>query len=142
MIIFLLIVIIGLLIYIICENKKESKLDKTLISWRKLLPGYIGKNCEIVVKEPLVNIDVMYSVTGILTDVDDEWLVVFQFTDMPVPLEIQADKYAGKRDHKEQKCRAGTLACSEDKGKNAVRCLYLHKWFKHTVHQKSAKQIS
>lgn len=74
MIIFLLIVFIGLLIYIICENKKESKLDKTLISWRKLLPGYIGKNCEIVVKEPLVNIDVMYSVTGILTDVDDEWL--------------------------------------------------------------------
>ena len=35
--------------------------------------------------------------------------VVFQFTDMPVPLEIQADQYAGKRDHKEQKCRAGTL---------------------------------
>ena len=36
--------------------------------------------------------------------------VTFQFPDMPVPLEIQADKYACKRDHKEQKCRAGTLA--------------------------------
>ena len=35
--------------------------------------------------------------------------VDFQFPDMPVFLEIQADKYAGKRDHKEQKCRAGTL---------------------------------
>lgn len=30
---------------------------------------------------------------------------------MPVPLEIQADKYACKREHKEQKCRAGTLPC-------------------------------
>ena len=27
-----------------------------------------------MVKEPLVNIDVMYSVKGIMTDVDDEWL--------------------------------------------------------------------
>ncbi len=74
MIIFLLLVIIGLLIYLICEYKKESKPDRTQISWRKLLPGYIGKNCEIVVKDPLVNIDVIYSVKGILTDVDDEWL--------------------------------------------------------------------
>lgn len=74
MTIFLLIVIIGLLIYIICEYKKENRKVDTKISWEKLLPGYIGKNCEIVVKEPLVNIDVMYSVKGIMTDVDDEWL--------------------------------------------------------------------
>ena len=29
---------------------------------------------------------------------------------MPVSLEIQTDEYAGKRDHEEQKRRAGTLA--------------------------------
>ena len=74
MTIFLLIVIIGLLIYIICEYKKENRKVDTKISWEKLLPGYVGKNCEIVIKEPLVNIDVMYSVKGIMTDVDDEWL--------------------------------------------------------------------
>ena len=74
MTIFLLIVIIGLLIYIICEYKKENRKVDTKISWEKLLPRYVRKNCEIVVKEPLVNIDVMYSVKGIMTDVDDEWL--------------------------------------------------------------------
>ena len=74
MTIFLLIVIIGLLIYIICEYKKENRKVDTKISWEKLLPVYIWKNCEIVVKEPLVDIDVMYSVKGIMTDVDDEWL--------------------------------------------------------------------
>ena len=77
MVIFLLIVIIGMLIYIICEYKKEKKTDKNRqkqMPWGKLLPEYVGKNCEIVVKDPLVNIDIMYSVKGILTDVDDEWL--------------------------------------------------------------------
>ena len=74
MVIFLLIVIIGMLIYIICEYKKEKKTDKKQMPWGKLLPEYVGKNCEIVVKDPLVNIDIMYSVKGILTDVDDEWL--------------------------------------------------------------------
>ena len=74
MTIFLLIVIIGLLIYIICEYKKKNRKVELTIPWETLLPGYIGKNCVIVVKEPLVNIDVMYSVKGIMTDVDDEWL--------------------------------------------------------------------
>lgn len=74
MVIFLLIVIIGMLIYIICEYKKEKKTDKKQMPWGKLLPEYVGKNCEIVVEDPLVNIDIMYSVKGILTDVDDEWL--------------------------------------------------------------------
>lgn len=74
MTIFLLIVIIGLLIYIICENKKAPKPDRAPMPWERLLHEYIGKNCDIVVKDPLINIDVIYSVKGILTDVDDEWL--------------------------------------------------------------------
>lgn len=76
MITFLLFVIIGLLIYIICGYKKALKPDRTQISWKKLLPGYIGKSCEIVTKDPLIDIDVMYSVKGILTDVDEEWLEI------------------------------------------------------------------
>lgn len=37
MITFLLFVIIGLLIYIICGYKKNLKPDRTQISWKKLL---------------------------------------------------------------------------------------------------------
>ena len=70
---FFLIVIIGLLIYLISEYKKEKKPFGDRLPWKKLLPEYIGKACEITVKDPLVNIDIMFSVTGILRDVDDEW---------------------------------------------------------------------
>ena len=107
MVIFLLIVIIGMLIYIICEYKKEKKTDKKQMPWGKLLPEYVGKNCEIVVKDPLVNIDIMYSVKGILTDVDDEWLEmectikkkkvlkIFRIdnTDLAIVTDTQAQKY-------------------------------------------------
>lgn len=73
---FFLIVIIGLLIYLISEYKKEKKPFGDRLPWIKLLPEYIGKACEITVKDPLVNIDIMFSVTGILRDVDDEWLEI------------------------------------------------------------------
>lgn len=73
---FFLIVIIGLLIYLISEHKKEKKPSGDRLPWKKLLPEYIGKTCEITVKNPLVNIDIMFSVTGILRDVDDEWLEI------------------------------------------------------------------
>ncbi len=76
MTIFFLIVITGLLIYLISEYKKDKKPASARLPWEKLLPEYIGKTCEITVKDPLVNIDIMFSVTGILRDADDEWLVM------------------------------------------------------------------
>ena len=72
----LLFIIIGLLIYIICEMKKgEENQGEPYCSFRKRLPDYRGKTCEITVKEPLM-IDIMFSVRGILVDLDDEWVMV------------------------------------------------------------------
>ena len=73
-VIFFLFVITGLLIYLVYEHRQDKKKDSPRLPWKKLLPGYIGKNCEIIVKEPMINLDVMFSVSGILRDVDDEWL--------------------------------------------------------------------
>lgn len=72
----LLFIIIGLLIYIICEMKKgEENQREPHCSFREVLADYRGKICEITVKEPLM-IDIMFSVRGILVDLDDEWVMV------------------------------------------------------------------
>lgn len=76
MVVFLLIVLIGLLIYIIWEKKKGNEQEKQEFSWSSFLPEYKEKNCEIVVKEPLPYIDIMYSEKGILLDMDDEWVML------------------------------------------------------------------
>ena len=76
MVVFLFFVLIGLVIYIILENKKGKEQGKQKFSWSPFLPEYKGKNCEIVVKEPLPYIDIMYSEKGILLDVDDEWIML------------------------------------------------------------------
>ena len=76
MVVFLLIVLIGLLIYIIWEKKKGNEQEKQEFSWSSFLPEYKGTNCEIVVKEPLPYIDIMYSEKGILLDMDDEWVML------------------------------------------------------------------
>ena len=73
---FLVIVVIGLLIYIICEYKKEEKELKKDISYKEVVPQFLDKNCEIVLKKSLVYIDAIYSVKGILTDVDEEWIML------------------------------------------------------------------
>ena len=64
----------GKFIYLVYEHRQDKKKDSPQLPWKKLLPEYVGKNCEIIVKEPLINLDVMHSVSGILRDVDDEWL--------------------------------------------------------------------
>lgn len=76
MVVFLLIVLIGLLICIIWEKKKGNEQEKQEFSWSPFLPEYKGKNCEIIVKEPLPYIDIMYSEKGVLLDMDDEWVML------------------------------------------------------------------
>lgn len=56
------------------EKKGKPEVKRQEVSWGRILTEYRGKTCEIVVKEPLVNIDIMYSARGILKDLDDEWL--------------------------------------------------------------------
>lgn len=77
----LLIVVIVMLGYMIHYMKKitgegkETK-EKSKLSFEKLLPDYMGKNCEIIVKEPMPAIDIIFSVKGVLVDLDDEWLMM------------------------------------------------------------------
>ena len=75
----LLCIIIGLLIYFISLYKNHNTEEKDMsnkISYQKILPDYLNKTCEINVKEPLSEIDIFFSVKGILIDLDDEWLML------------------------------------------------------------------
>lgn len=73
---FLIIVSIGLLLYIIIDGKKENREVKKEISYKKMLPHFMNKNCEIIVQKPMAGIDAMYSIRGLLIDADDEWLML------------------------------------------------------------------
>ena len=76
---FLGIVLGGILIYFLCmfiEHTEKKKTKEKDSSWNRVLPQYIGKHCEITVKDPLVYIDIMHSVKGLLLDVDDEWIML------------------------------------------------------------------
>ncbi len=75
----LLIIIIALLAYVIHILKEQSGNDKKeekKISYQKVLPEYLSKMCEITLKEPLVALDIMFSVKGILIDLDEEWVML------------------------------------------------------------------
>ena len=75
----LAIVIILMLIYIIDMLKKEKRSDKKgnkKFSYIEVLPQYKDKNCEIIVKKPMPSIEVLHNVKGILTDWDEEWVVL------------------------------------------------------------------
>ena len=71
------VVIIILLIYIIYEIKKnQGTKEEPECSFQDILPEFVGKTCEITLKEPLMMIDAVCSVKGTLADVDDEWVVM------------------------------------------------------------------
>lgn len=75
----LLIIIILLLCYLIYFLKKqvdEKSSEETKSSYIKVLPEYINKNCEIILNTPLAGIDIMFSVKGVLIDLDDEWAMI------------------------------------------------------------------
>lgn len=72
----LLIVIVCQLAYIIHNIKKPEKEEKASVDYRKVMPGYIGKTCELVLQEPLYEIDIMYSVTGKIIDCDEAWVII------------------------------------------------------------------
>lgn len=75
----LLLIIVALLGYMIYEwkhPKGEEEKMKSKLSYQKVLPEYLNKKCEIIVKEPLAAIDVMFNVQGVLVDLDEEWLMI------------------------------------------------------------------
>lgn len=79
---FLLIIAVLLLAYMAYrmhtdrKQKGEEKSDKPQMPFEKILPDYLGKRCELTVKDPMPAIDIILSVTGVLSDLDEEWLML------------------------------------------------------------------
>ena len=67
----LLTVIVCQLGLIIHKMNKPQKKEKTAMDYSKVMPQYIGKECELILKEALYAIDIMYSVTGKIIDCDE-----------------------------------------------------------------------
>lgn len=75
----LLIVVVLLLAYLVYIMRQQfgtEKKEKQKLSYQKILPDYVNKKCEIIVKEPMAAIDVMFNVQGVLVDIDEEWLLI------------------------------------------------------------------
>lgn len=73
---FLLVLIAGLLVYLVYDREKEKKPQKNKNVIDNSLMDMIGKYCEISLKEWLVYIDGDYTLTGIIKEMDDDWLVI------------------------------------------------------------------
>ena len=81
MTIFLLIIILVLLCYLMKivthgEKEKQTVKDQPSLNYQAILPQYLKKNCSIVLKKPLVSLDAMYSIEGVLCD----WLLIETMT--------------------------------------------------------------
>lgn len=76
MIYFFMLIIIGLLIYVLCELKKDKPKPKPQLPYKEILPQYLNKTCEITVKTPLPSIDIIYNIKGTLIAVDPEWIML------------------------------------------------------------------
>ena len=72
----LLTVIACQLAYIIHKMNQPHKKEKTSMDYSKVMPQYIGKECELTLKETLYTIDIFYSVTGKIVDCDDIWVMI------------------------------------------------------------------
>lgn len=75
---YLLFFIVLLLFYIIHLVKKpeEKAVEMKTLSYDKILPDYLNKNCEITFKESMAELDMIYSVSGIIVDMDEEWFLI------------------------------------------------------------------
>lgn len=73
---FLILVLLGFGIYMIVELEEKNNVTKQTVSYKQILPEYYQKNCEIRVKNAMPAIDIMYSVKGIVADMDDEWVMI------------------------------------------------------------------
>lgn len=73
----LLLIVVFQLAWIIGHLKKDPvQTEKIQLAYRKVLPDYLNKRCEITLREPLAAIDAMYNVTGTLVDFDEDWVML------------------------------------------------------------------
>lgn len=72
-------VMLGYMAYMMHTERKQKRTgetDKPQLPMAQILPDYLNKKCELKVKDAMVAIDVMFSATGTLVDLDDEWLML------------------------------------------------------------------
>ena len=72
----IIIVMLAYVIHIIKERTADGEKEEKKSSYQKVLPEYLNKMCEITLKEPLAALDIMFSVKGILVDLDEEWVML------------------------------------------------------------------
>lgn len=74
---FWLIFIAGLLVYLVYdrEREKHNEQEKNVLDNDSLLE-FVGKYCEIDLKDWLVYIDGDYVISGMIQEMDDDWLVI------------------------------------------------------------------
>lgn len=72
-------VMLGYVTYMMHTERKQIRTERTdtpQLSMAQILPDHLNKKCELRVKDAMVAIDVMFSATGTLVDLDDEWLML------------------------------------------------------------------
>lgn len=65
--------------YEIHELKKDKAKDDGIRSqetFMELLRGLHGRECEVVVDEALLYLNIVYSVRGVVVDSDDDWVLI------------------------------------------------------------------
>lgn len=73
---FLLLVIVCQLAWLIHNMKKPEEETRKSMDYQRIMPDYIGKQCELILKEPLYALDIIYSVTGTIMDCDGVWVLI------------------------------------------------------------------
>lgn len=72
----LLLVIVCQLAWLIHKMKKPEKETKQSMDYQKVMPDYIGRQCELSLKKPLYELGTMHSLTGTIIDCDSEWVLI------------------------------------------------------------------
>lgn len=74
---FWLIFITGLLVYLLYDREREKRNEqkKNVLDDDSLLE-FVGKYCEIDLKDCLIYIDGDYEISGVIKEMDSDWLVI------------------------------------------------------------------
>lgn len=76
---FLIALLLGYVTYMMHTERKKRGIqngETSTLPYDKILPEYLNKKCELTIKDAMPAIDVMFSVTGTLVDLDDQWLML------------------------------------------------------------------
>lgn len=72
----LLLIIVGQLAWLIHRMNEPERKEKKPMDYQKVMPNYIGRRCELILKKPLYELDAAFSITGIVLDCDGDWVLL------------------------------------------------------------------